>query len=113
MKWHILEDCSNSPKNKMLVDWTVALVESNEPMPFVTDDSLLTFKGEETLLKDFNILGEMEEIALEKAITHGRDGALLGSVIRDGKTYPFVLFFEFSLGKQPKIKTLNCIVETI
>lgn len=111
MKWQILEDCGNSPKNKMLVDWIVAIVEKQESLSFITDDSQITFQGEEHLLKDFKVPGEMESISLEKSITHGRDGAVLGSAVHKQKTFPFALFFEFSLGKQPKIKTIKCVVD--
>ena len=113
MKWKILEDCGNSPKNKMLVEWIVDLVDQNDDMTFVTEDSVVIYKGTPTPLLDFKIPAEINEIQLEKAITHGKDGAILGKAISDHKEYPFSLFFEFSLGKQPKIKTLTCIVDRV
>lgn len=113
MKWKILEDCGNSPKNKMLIDWIVALVDQNDELTFVTEDSVIIYKGISTPLLDFKIPIEMNEIQLEKAITHGKDGAILGKAISGHNEYPFCLFFEFSLGKQPKIKTLTCIVDRV
>lgn len=113
MKWTILEDCGNSPKNKMLVDWTVALVEQEVDRIFVTESSTIVFKGVESRLIDFERPFDLDEMHLEKAITHGRDGALLGQAKKGTETYPFALFFTFSLGKQPKIKTLQCIIDRI
>lgn len=113
MKWKILEDCGNSPKNKMLVDWTVDFVEQEGEMTFISEDSIISYKGEDIPLIDFEIPVEISEIQITQSITHGRIGALLGKALTDNHDYPFSLFFEFSLGKQPKIKTLNCIVDRI
>lgn len=113
MKWAILEHCGNSPKNKMLIDWIVDLVDQEDEMTFVTEDSVIIYKGNSTSLLDFKISAEINEIHLEKAITHGRDGAVLGKAVSDNEEYLFSLFFEFSLGKQPKIKTLTCIVDRV
>lgn len=113
MKWNILENCGNSPKNKMLVDWTVALVEGERELLFVTEDSIIEFKGVEYKFTDFEIPNDIDELYLETAITHGRDGSLLGKAIKGNETYPFGLFFKFSLGKQPKMITLKCIIDRI
>ena len=111
MKWEILEDCGNSPKNKMLIDWIVAFVDQKDEMNFVSEDSVVIYKGETRLLSDFEIPARIDEMHLEKSITHGRDGAVLGKIVVGNKEYPFSLFFVFSLGKQPKIKSVECIVD--
>lgn len=35
MKWSILENCGNSPKNNMLVDWIVKTIEGKADLAFV------------------------------------------------------------------------------
>ena len=111
MKWNILEHCGNSPKNKMLVDWILTLVDQEDEMNFVTEDSVIIYKGVSSPLLAFEIPAEIHEMHIIESITHGRIGAVLGKAIIDSREYPFSLFFEFSLGKQPKIKSLNCIVD--
>lgn len=111
MKWKILEHCGNSPKNKMLVDWIVTLVDQEDEMTFVTEDSVIIYKGVSSPLLNFEIPAKMDEIHIIESITHGRIGAVLGKAVTDSREYPFSLFFEFSLGKQPKIKSVECIVD--
>lgn len=113
MKWNILEHCGNSPKNKMLVDWIVALVKQEGEMSFITEDSLIIYKGASSSLAHFEIPIGIDEMHIKQSITHGRIGAILGKAIFDNEEYSFSLFFEFSLGKQPKIKTIECVVERV
>ena len=112
MKWEMNGSCGNSPKNQMLIDWLQDYIEENENLPFITEKSEIIYKSESILLSEFSIPTGISEMSLDTAITHGRDGALLGKAILDKESYPFALFFKFSLGKQPKIKTVTCIVDS-
>lgn len=113
MKWSILENCGNSPKNTMLVDWIVKIIEGKADLAFVTEETMINVKGESIPLEQFQIPDNIDEIHLSNVITHGRIGAVLGKAVMDNNNYPFSLFFEFSLGKQPKIKTVDCIVDRV
>ena len=112
MKWYIHASCGNSPKNQMLIDWMKAFIEENEELSFITNESEIVFQGNTLLLESFEIPTGIKEIHIDTAITHGRDGAVIGKVVSDNNTYPLALFFDFSLGKQPKIKKVTTIVES-
>lgn len=111
MKWQIDASCGNSPKNQMLIDWIQEFVDGAEELPFVTEESTILFHGETYPLSTFEFPKAIREMHLETAITHGRIGSVLGKAFNARNSYPFALFFEFSLGKQPKIKHVQCIVE--
>lgn len=104
MKWSILENCGNSPKNNMLVDWIVKIIEGKADLAFVTEETMINVKGESIPLEQFQIPDNIDEIHLSNVITHGRIGAVLGKAVMDNNNYPFSLFFQFILGKQLKIK---------
>lgn len=113
LKWQIYDSCGNSPKNQMLIDWVQAFIEQKRPHLFIDEESLFIYNEESEPLSTVNPPEDIEEIVLEKAITHGRVGAILGKAVANQQTYPFSLFFEFSLGKQPKIKEVQCIVNLL
>ena len=113
MKWHIHESCGNSPKNKMLIDWVQDFIAKNESTPFIDEKSTILYKGETKPLSTFNLSRDILEMYIDKSITHGNDGAVLGKAVLEKQTHLFALFFEFSLGKQPKIKKVYCVMETI
>lgn len=110
MKWQIHETCGNSPKNKMLIDWIQIFFDQTKPHPFIDEASIFIYNEESQPLTNVEIPTSIKEVELEKAITHGRIGAVLGKAVANQHSYPFALFFEFSLGKQPKIKEVQCIV---
>lgn len=112
MKWHISDTCGNSPKNQMLIDWIQAFFTEKKLQPFIDEASSLIYNGKTQPLLSVTVPTCIEEIFLEKAITHGRIGAVLGKAMVNHHTYPFALFFEFSLGKQPNIIEVNCIVSS-
>ncbi len=111
MKWTIHASCGNSPKNQMLIDWIQRFVEGDEDYPFIDENSTIQFKKDTYALENFNLPKVLDEIHLDSSITHGRVGAVSGKASSAKETYAFGLFFEFSLGKQPKIKDVNCIIE--
>lgn len=111
MKWHIEASCGNSPKNQMLIDWIQDYIENKNELPFVTEDSTILYQGKTSILNTFEFPKPINEIHLKTAITHGRIGSVLGTAYSDVQSYPFALFFEFSLGKQPKIKHVDSIIE--
>lgn len=111
MKWYIHASCGNSPKNQMLIDWMKAFIEENEELSFITDKSEIVYQGKTSPLETFEIPTGIKEIHIDTAITHGRDGAVIGKVVLKNNTYSFAVFFEFSLGKQPKIKKVTTIIE--
>ena len=113
MKWHIHDTCGNSHKNQMLIDWIQACYEQQKPHPFIDEASTFIYNEKIQPLLTVEPPKNIEEIQLEKAITHGRVGAVLGKAMANQQTYPFALFLEFSLGKQPKIKEVQCIVNLL
>ena len=70
MKWSILENCGNSPKNNMLVDWIVKFIKGNVDLAFVTEETMINVKGESYPLEQFQTRDNIDEIQLSNGITH-------------------------------------------
>lgn len=70
MKWSILENCGNSPKNNMLVDWIVKFIEGKADVAFVTEETMINVKGESYPLEQFQTRDNIDEIQLSNGITH-------------------------------------------
>lgn len=70
MKWSILENCGNSPKNNMLVDWIVKFIEGKADLAFVTEETMINVKGESYPLEQFQTRDNIDEIQLSNGITH-------------------------------------------
>ncbi len=61
MKWSILENCGNSPKNNMLVDWIVKTIEGKADLAFVTEETMINVKGESYPLEQFQTRDNIDE----------------------------------------------------
>lgn len=61
MKWFILEKCSNSPKNNMLIDWIVKFIKGNVDLAFVTEETMINVKGESYPLEQFQTRDNIDE----------------------------------------------------
>ena len=94
----------------MLIECIQVFFDQNKPFLFIDESSIFIYNDEIQPLTTLEPPTNLEEIQLKKSITHGRIGAVLGQAVVNQKAYPFALFFEFSLGKQPKIKEVECIV---
>ena len=70
MKWFILENCGNSPKNNMLVDWIVKFIEGKADLAFVTEETMINVKGESYPLEQFQTRDNIDETQLSNGITH-------------------------------------------
>ena len=70
MKWFILENCGNSPKNNMLVDWIVKFIEGKADLAFVTQETMINVKGESYPLEQFQTRDNIDETQLSNGITH-------------------------------------------
>ena len=70
MKWFILENCGNSPKNNMLVDWIVKFIEGKADLAFVTEETMINVKGESYPLEQFQTRDNIDDIQLSNGITH-------------------------------------------
>ena len=47
------------------------------------------------------------ELVLDKILTHGKEGAVNGTLkMQDGKKYAFSDFYEFSSGRDAKVKSI-------
>ena len=111
MKWHILDSCGNSPKNQLLIDWVQKYVEGKDCSDFIKDDSIIQIGNTDLPMKQFYFPDNIEEIRIETAISHGKIGAMHGQAMTQNRTFNFALFFEFTLGKQPKLIKTTCIYQ--
>lgn len=111
MKWDILDSCGNSPKNQLLIDWVQKFVEGKDCSDFIKDDSVIQIENTDLSMKQFDFPNSIEAIRIETAISHGKTGAMRGQAMTQNRTLNFALFFEFTLGKQPKLIKTTCIYQ--
>lgn len=109
MKWKIHTSCGNSPKTKMIVDWVVAYGNAEDCSDFLTEETKMIIQSKTFPLVEGLLPKDIEEIRIETAFIHGRQGAIRGQVITKQTKYDVALFLEFSLGKQPKLKKVHGI----
>ncbi len=121
------EDCGNSPRNLLLRDFNIAAAKGD--LSFVerhlAEDvtwclfepaGQKTIHGREKVLDELknNLVIEPVEFAIETVITHGKHGAVNGTIkATDGKTYVFCDVYTLSgHGKSDAItKMTSYIIE--
>ncbi len=110
MKIEGSRDCGNSPKNRFVQEFTIA-IESGEMTPGTVSEtveweghSTAPIVGADALLDALKRRKRPEAIMIEHAISHGKVGASSGVVVQaDGKTRRFAYIFEFTNTKA------NCV----
>ncbi len=110
MKIEGSRDCGNSPKNRFVQDFTVA-IETGEMTQGAISESVewegvskVPIVGADAFLDALKLRKNPEAIMIERAISHGKVGALSGVVVQaNGKTRRFAHMFEFTITKA------NCV----
>lgn len=114
-------DCGNSPKNTLLQQLTLALAKGD--LPFLTnkttEDICWDLVGDR-LIKGIDEIctvvesrvrqNQMEEIIVERVISHGKAGAVNGKWVENGKTFAFCHVFEFGTAKGNDVKKITSYV---
>ncbi len=113
--------CKNSPKREFLKEWTIAFAEGNSS--FVLDgisDGVTwnivgdkRIEGKEAFGQALEEMGanEVAELALHKIVTHGKEGAVNGTmVMENGKRYAFCDVYEFTNARGTTIKSIESYV---
>lgn len=114
-------DCGNAPKREFLKDLNIAFVENNIDYltESVTDDIVWNMIGENVIEGKADFVSALEqmqevtptELVITKVITHGREGAVNGTItMSDGKRYAFADVYEFSGAKGTHIKSIESYV---
>ena len=115
---NISADCGNSPKNTLVQQVSIALALSDAALLLdsVTDDIFWEVVGEGTINTKQGLaeaLGRVEpdqvaELTIEHVVTHGRAGAVNGSIIlMDGAARAFCDVHEFSGAKGTHVKAIT------
>jgi len=109
-------ECGNSPKNAFAEKVAVAVLTSDSEMltQALTGDCVAAFpdgreaKGVEAVLAAIADLGAAPEaLTITHAITHGRVGAVNGTIVRSGKPIGFALFLDFRNAKADSIAAIR------
>jgi hypothetical protein len=111
-------DCGNSPKNTLLQDITVAFAERDAG--FLSDHLTDDFRWEvvgarvvEGLAASMQALDETDDVSqltVEHVVSHGRVGAVNGTVQQGGLTSDFCDVFEFANAKAERVKNRRSYV---
>ncbi len=117
------DSCGNSPKGKLLKEITIAFAKRNidSLSDYISESFTWEIVGENKIngREDFyNQLCKMNkdrqviQIEIKSIITHGREGAVNGSLILDNsKEISFCDIYQFtSAGKNSKIKVLTSYI---
>lgn len=121
MRIECAEDCGNSPKKKLLKEWSIAAARSDTDFcaEWVTDDVVWDITGErrirgkEALVQALRQRQDREAAVLriENIITHGNAGSVNGTlVLGDQREFAFCDVFRFGFSKQSKIKSITSYV---
>lgn len=114
-------DCGHSPKREFLKDFNVAYGKGNPDFltENVTDDIVWkiigdkTIEGKEKYAAALEEMKEMEvtEMTIEKVVTHGKEGAVNGTLtMGDGETYAFADFYEFKNTRAKELRSITSYV---
>jgi hypothetical protein len=120
-KINLKTDCGHSPKREFLKDFNVAYGKGNAEFLIsnVTDDihwKIIGYKmieGKEDYAKAIEEMKKekVSEMTIEKIVTHGKEGAVNGSLkMKDGKKYAFSDFYEFKNTRATNLKTITSYV---
>lgn len=114
----IQTDCGNSPKMTFLKEFNIAFAKGDVRyiLSRVSEDVSWKLIGQWTRngLTEFSrelesMEGqELKELVIDHVMSHGKQGAVNGILIReDGTKYAFADFYEFSNAKGSKIKSIT------
>ncbi|WP_164669432.1 hypothetical protein [Virgibacillus doumboii] len=110
------EDCGNSPKKQQLKEFNIAVVTNDTGFVYKnTSDNILwdfvglkTLQGKENLNKAMHQSGNVLELIMKNIITHGRTGAVNGTLITENHRYEFCNVYNFKgTVKNSKIKEIT------
>ena len=117
----VKEDCGNAPKKLILKDLNIAFVEGN--IDFIANNISDDFAWNRigiglTLGKDSNIQAlkkfsktEVDELVIKNILTHGKIGAVEGTMKIKEDTFAFCNTYRFTgHDKNAKVKEINSYV---
>lgn len=111
-------DCGHSPKREFLKDFNAAYGKGKSTFltENVTDDIVWnimggkTIEGKETYAAALEEMKKKEvaEMTIEKVVTHGKEGAVNGTLkMADGKKFAFADFYEFKNTSSTELKSIT------
>ena len=111
-------ECGNSPKNTLLQDITVAFAERDADFlsDHLTDDvrweivGTRVVEGLAALMQALDETDDVTQLTIEHVISHGRVGAVNGTVQHPGMANDFCDVFEFANVKAERVKTIRSYV---
>jgi hypothetical protein len=114
----INKDCGNSPKNLLLQKMTIAFAEANADfvLGIAAEDIYWHIIGEKIVLGKASFTealvelktGEVEELTILHAISHGKVGAVHGrKKMSDGRVFAFCDVYEFKGASFTSVKEIS------
>jgi hypothetical protein len=109
-------DCGNSPKNQRAQDFAIALAAAKPSQldPFLSPDVVWNrpatppAKGSSAVLEALDSVGGATSIVVEHAITHGKAGAVSGTIkLRGGSPKGFCHIVEFADAKASRVRLIK------
>ncbi|MGG6230459.1 nuclear transport factor 2 family protein [Tenacibaculum sp. SDUM215027] len=114
-------NCGNSPKMTLLKEFNIAFANGN--MEFltenVTDDIVWSIvgdrkiEGKKEFIEELKKIKEKEvtELTLKQILSHGKEGAVNGTIkMQNGKKHAFSNFYFFKGAKGAKIKLITSYI---
>jgi ketosteroid isomerase-like protein len=111
-------DCGNSPKNTLLQDIAIAFAKRDADFlsDHVTDDVRWELVGAHAvaglaaLTRALKQSVDVSQLTIEHVMSHGRVGAVNGTVQRGAKVDDFCYVFEFANAKAERVKSIRSYV---
>lgn len=111
---HRSADCGNSPKNKMAEDIAVAIEERDiDFLSTILDSDAVwnyvngTATTAEAILDEVSTLNEPSDLTIDRVISHGKVGAVNGSVRRSKGEQRFCHVIEFTSVKCNRVHRIE------
>lgn len=113
--------CGNSPKMTFLKEFNIALAKGDLEFltESVTDEIVWNIigdrktEGKEEFIEELKKIKEKKviELTLEQILSHGKEGAVNGTIkMRNGKKHSFSNFYFFKGAKGAKIKLITSYI---
>ena len=114
-------DCGNSPKQQFLQDFVIAIATADLDQlaqKSAPDISWLraghtTRTGQDQFLDAVRDLAPVEQIVIHDVVSHGRKGAVRGTIRSQGESRLFSQFVEFANTKCTHVRLLNTLSEKL
>jgi hypothetical protein len=115
------ENCGNSPKNRTLLELTIAFARADVPRlgRLLVDDVVWTPAGKKAISGRDKVIegmlrhGPASELELKHVVSHGKHGAVDGVIVFGRKRIAFCFMYEFSSARGTAVSAYTSFTQAL